>query len=141
MLGTPPQRVEVLIANGRRVVGTSPSDDLGSTGAYVEGEIVWRRGHYLGGQASTSGEASLRTADRVGAPTQRSRGRGQLRVVEQQGLRGFRCCLKVCSLVEMNGSIQVRDPDRPFRANPSDLVEMTREVVIARLNEYWSTGS
>jgi hypothetical protein len=43
MLGTPPHRVENLIANGHLVAATSPLDDLGTTGASVEREIVWRR--------------------------------------------------------------------------------------------------
>jgi crotonobetainyl-CoA:carnitine CoA-transferase CaiB-like acyl-CoA transferase len=43
MLGTPPHRVENLIAHGHLVAATSPSDDLGTTGASIEREIVWRR--------------------------------------------------------------------------------------------------
>jgi hypothetical protein len=43
MLDTPPHRVENLIANGHLVAATSPSDDLGTTGASVDQEIVWRR--------------------------------------------------------------------------------------------------
>jgi hypothetical protein len=43
MLGTPPHRVENLIANGHLVAATDPSDDLGTTGASVEQEILWRR--------------------------------------------------------------------------------------------------
>jgi hypothetical protein len=43
MLGTPAHRVDNLIANGHLVAATSPSDDLGTTGASVEREIVWRR--------------------------------------------------------------------------------------------------
>jgi hypothetical protein len=43
MLGTPVHRVENLIANGHLVAATSPSDDLGTTGAFVGQEIVWRQ--------------------------------------------------------------------------------------------------
>jgi hypothetical protein len=43
MLGTPAHRVENLIANGHLEAAVGPSDDLGTTGASVERELVWRR--------------------------------------------------------------------------------------------------
>jgi hypothetical protein len=43
MLGTPPHRVENLIANGHLEAAVRPSDGLGTTCASVEREIAWRR--------------------------------------------------------------------------------------------------
>jgi hypothetical protein len=43
MLGTPPHRVENLIANGHLAAATSPSDDLGTTGVSIEREVAWCR--------------------------------------------------------------------------------------------------
>jgi hypothetical protein len=43
MIGTPPHRVENLIANGHLEAALSPSDDLGTTCGSVERELAWRR--------------------------------------------------------------------------------------------------